>query len=184
MENLLAGRADLARGDGSEMAALVAHLDAAYNLAQWLLRNSVEAEDAVQDAYVRAFRHFKSFRGGDGRAWLLAIVRNCCFDRLRQRTGAEDGAFDEQVHLPGETTLNPEASLLRKEKIEEVRRALKSLSPQLREVLVLREFEDMSYLQIAAVVQIPLGTVMSRLSRARQQLQQIVFPQDEAKETA
>jgi len=157
------------------MLPLIAHLDAAHNLACWLLRNKAEAEDAVQDAYLRAFRHFNRFRGGDGRAWILTIVRNCCYDRLKRYGGEGDAVFDEQIHSSGVAALNPEAFSLREQQIEEVKRALQNLPAQLREILILREFEEMSYSRIAAIVQIPLGTVMSRLSRARQQLRQMVL---------
>src|SRR6266849_5666270 len=171
-------------GTLGNMGLLVAHLDAAYNLARWLLRNETQAEDAVQEAYLRAFHHFKTFQGGDGRAWLLTIVRNGCYDRLKQSAAGTHSTFDEQTHFACQKTLNPESSLLRQERTEQLRRALENLPPQLREVLVLREFEEMSYKQIATAVEIPVGTVMSRLSRARQQLQQIVFAVDRAQETA
>ena len=175
MENLLARANEWAPGTTTEMAQLVAHLDAAHNLARWLLRNREGAEDAVQEAYLRACSHIKSFRGGDSRAWLLAIVRNCCYDRIRQGAARENTALDEDIHGAGVDTPTPETSLLRKQEVEGVRHALQQLPTDFREVLILREFEEMSYSQIAAVVQIPMGTVMSRLSRARQQLQQLVL---------
>jgi RNA polymerase sigma factor (sigma-70 family) len=155
------------------MALLVAHLDAAYNLARWLMRNETDAEDLVQEAYVRAFTHFAGFRGGDGRAWLLAIVRNSCYDRLKQQ-GVQDHytAFDEAVHSTDRQTLNPETSLLLAERAELVRESLAELPAEYREILVLRELEHLSYREIATIAAIPLGTVMSRLSRARQRLQQ------------
>jgi RNA polymerase sigma-70 factor (ECF subfamily) len=154
------------------MALLVAHLDAAYNLARWLMRNEADAEDLVQEAYLRAFTHFAGFRGGDGRAWLLAIVRNSCYDRLKQKcVWQQNTAFDEAVHSDRQT-LDPETSLLRAEKAELVRESLAELPAEYREVLVLRELEQLSYREIASIAGIPLGTVMSRLSRARQRLQQ------------
>jgi RNA polymerase sigma-70 factor (ECF subfamily) len=161
---------EAARGD---MALLVAHLDAAYNLARWLMRNEADAEDLVQEAYVRAFTHFGGFRGGDGRAWLLAIVRNSCYDRLKQK-GVQDkyAAFDEALHSTDRQTLDPETSLLLAERAELVRESLADLPEEYREVLVLRELEQLSYREIATIAAIPLGTVMSRLSRARQRLQQ------------
>lgn len=160
-----------ARGD---LASLVEHLDAAYNLARWLMRNEAEAEDSVQEAYLRAISHFAGFRGGDRRAWLLTIVRNTCYTRLR-RNGAsgQDTDFDEAVHSSaGRQTPNPETVLLRAERSKLVRKSLAELPPEYREILVLRELEQLSYREIANIVAIPLGTVMSRLSRARQQLQQ------------
>jgi RNA polymerase sigma factor (sigma-70 family) len=161
---------EAARGD---MAMLVVHLDAAYNLARWLMRNETDAEDLVQEAYVRAFTHFAGFRGGDGRAWLLAIVRNSCYDRLKQKGVREQyAAFDETLHSTDRQTLNPETSLLQAERSELVRESLAELPPEYREVLVLRELEQLSYREIATIAGIPLGTVMSRLSRARQRLQQ------------
>ena len=157
----------------SAMGVLVTHLDAAYNLARWLLRDKTEAEDAVQEAYLRAFRHFESFRGGDGRAWLLTIVRNHCYDRLKETAIFTYGTFEEQAHVSDKIP-NQESTLLQREKTEQVRRAFQNLPTHLRQVLALREFEDMSYNQIARLAGIPLGTVMSRLSRARQQLRRMI----------
>jgi RNA polymerase sigma-70 factor (ECF subfamily) len=159
---------------GAEL--LVEHLDAAHNLARWLMRNETEAEDLVQEAYLRAISHFTGFRGGDGRAWLLTIVRNTCYNRLRRRgPSGQYTDFDEGVHSVGRQTPNPEAVLLLAERTELVRKSLAELPADYREVLVLRELEQLSYSEIASIAGIPLGTVMSRLSRARQQLQQIVL---------
>ena len=181
MENLPIQQAGRLPVDGNpgNMALLVTHLGPAYNLARWLLRNETEAEDAVQEAYLRACHRIKSLRGDDSRAWLLAIVRNSCYDRLKQSAARVHQSLDDHTNLACENTINPESSLLRQEEIDSLRRALENLPPHLREVLVLREFEEMSYRQIATAVEIPVGTVMSRLSRARQQLQQIVFAEDE-----
>jgi RNA polymerase sigma factor (sigma-70 family) len=154
------------------MTRFLIHLDAAYNLARWLMRNEHDAEDVVQEAYLKAFRHLARFRGEDGRAWLLAIVRNTCYDRLRQSGARDDSAFDEGIHSAGQPTPNPEASLLEKEKAELLREALAELPVEYREVLVLRELEELSYTEIAGIAKIPLGTVMSRLSRGRRLLQQ------------
>jgi RNA polymerase sigma factor (sigma-70 family) len=154
------------------MTRFLIHLDAAYNLARWLMRNEHDAEDVVQEAYLKAFRHLAGFRGDDGRAWLLAIVRNTCYDRLRQSGVRGNSAFDEGIHSVGQSIRNPETSLLEKERSELLREALRALSPEYREVLVLRELEELSYVEIASVTKIPIGTVMSRLSRARQQLQE------------
>jgi RNA polymerase sigma-70 factor (ECF subfamily) len=154
------------------VALLVAHLDAAYNLARWLMRNQTEAEDVVQDAYLSAISHFAGFRGGDGRAWLLTIVRNGCYDRLRQKgTSGQNTDFDEAVHSAGRQTPNPETALLLAERTELLRESLAELRAEYREVLVLRELEQLSYREIANIAGIPLGTVKTRLSRARQQLQ-------------
>jgi RNA polymerase sigma factor (sigma-70 family) len=155
---------------------LTTHLGAAYNLARWLMRDETEAEDAVQDAYMRAISHFASFRGGDGRAWLLTIVRNSCYSRLRQRGASGLNAdFDEAVHSFGRQTLNPETEILQAERAELLRRSLEELPAKYREVIVLRELEQLSYREIANIAGIPLGTVMSRLNRARQQLQQALL---------
>jgi RNA polymerase sigma-70 factor (ECF subfamily) len=153
------------------MTRFLPHLDAAYNLARWLMRNQHDAEDVVQEAYLKASRHLAGFRGGDGRAWLLEIVRNTCYDRLKRRGERDNSTFDEGIHSVGRSTIDPEASLLEKEKTELLREALEALSPEYREVLVLRELEELSYVEIASVTKIPIGTVMSRLSRARKQLQ-------------
>ena len=159
------------------MLQLVNHLNASYNLARWLTQNEHDAEDIVQDAYLRAIRHFESFQGGEGRAWLLTIVRNLCYDSMRRRNVRERTAsFDEELHntFPV-TTSDPEASLLQKERAEMLRQALAELPLELREVLVLRELQELSYREIASIAQVPMGTVMSRLSRARKRLQQVLL---------
>jgi RNA polymerase sigma-70 factor (ECF subfamily) len=157
----------------SDTAMLVVHLDAAYNLARWLMRNETEAEDVVQDAYVRAIRHFSAFRGGDGRAWLLKIVRNGCYDRLKAKgASVQNTDFDETKHVPLQQTGNPETAMLLAERIAALRRALEELPEEYREVLVLRELEQLSYREIANIAGVPMGTVMSRLSRGRLRLQQ------------
>ena len=155
---------------------LVQHLGAAYNLARWLLRNEADAEDAVQDACVRALQHSKGFRGDDGRAWLLTIVRNRCFDILRRRGTAHSDAFDEHTHSPLTGAPDQETAAIAQERGEYLREALESLPPHLREVLVFREFEQMSYKDIAVILEVPIGTVMSRLSRAREHLLSVVAP--------
>jgi RNA polymerase sigma-70 factor (ECF subfamily) len=147
------------------------YLDAAYNLARYLMRDPHEAEEAVQEAFLRAIRHFESFRGVDGRAWLLSIVRNTCFTQLRRRqSGGEKLEFDEEVHSLEEAP-GPEADLARSIATESVRKALSELAAEFREVLVLRELEGLSYKEIAQVAGVPIGTVMSRLARGRKQLQ-------------
>ncbi|HME10366.1 MAG TPA: sigma-70 family RNA polymerase sigma factor [Bryobacteraceae bacterium] len=147
------------------------HLDAAYNLARWLTRNDQDAEDVVQEAYLRAFRFFDGFRGGDGRAWLLAVVRNTCLTWLRQRGRKEMVEFDEQAHAAEVPSTTPETALLRKAALGSVKDCLEALPVEYREAFVLRELEDMSYKEIADVSGVPIGTVMSRLSRARKRLQ-------------
>jgi RNA polymerase sigma-70 factor (ECF subfamily) len=167
------GRHHDERGD---VTVLITHLGAAYNLARWLMRDETEAEDAVQEAYLRAISHFESFRGGDGRAWLLTIVRNSCFNRLRQKGSSGPSTdFDEAVHSFGHQTANPEAELLQAERAELLRKSLDELPDTYREVIVLRELEQLSYREIASIAGVPLGTVMSRLNRARQQLQQVIL---------
>ena len=152
-------------------ALLVAHLDAAYNLARYLMRNETEAEDVVQSAYVRAISHFSGFRGGDGRAWLLMIVRNSCYDHMRKRgPSLRDMDFDEAVHSGERPDPNPETVVLLAERAELVRKSLAELPVDSREVIILRELEHLPYREIASIVGIPVGTVMSRLSRARQRL--------------
>jgi RNA polymerase sigma-70 factor, ECF subfamily len=148
-------------------------LGAAYNLARWLTRNDTEAEDVVQEAYLRAFKHFGSFHGGDCRPWLLTIVRNTCYTWMRQNRAAElMVAFDEETHTGGEDNLNPETLLLKEADNMLLKQALEELPAEFREVIVLRELEGLSYKQIADVAEVPMGTVMSRLARARKRLQQ------------
>lgn len=152
------------------------HLDAAYNLARWLLRNEQSAEDAVQEASMRALRYVDSLRGDDARPWLLGIVRNTCFTILeRQRSGPEwvefdDAEFEATVSASEHDSSDPAVHLQRHRARVQIDAAIRSLSPPLREVIVLREFEDLEYAQIASIVAVPIGTVMSRLSRAREKL--------------
>jgi RNA polymerase sigma factor (sigma-70 family) len=147
------------------------HLDAAYNLARWLTQNEHAAEDVVQEAYLRAARYFSSFRGGDGRPWLLGVVRRAAFDWLSKNRGPGVLVFNEELHDRGDESSNPEQLALRKSDQASVRQALEELPLPLREVVVLRELEGLSYQAIAALTEVPIGTVMSRLSRGRQQLQ-------------
>jgi RNA polymerase sigma-70 factor (ECF subfamily) len=156
-----------------DFALLAEHMDSAYNLARYLMRNETEAEDVVQSAYVRAISHFAGFRGGDGRGWLLTIVRNTCYDRLRKLgSSRQDMDFDETVHSVGRQSPDPERALLQAERTELLRKSLAELPSESREVLILRELEQLSYREIADIAGVPVGTVMSRLSRARQRLQQ------------
>ncbi|MGA2422134.1 MAG: sigma-70 family RNA polymerase sigma factor [Candidatus Acidiferrum sp.] len=156
------------------------HLDAAFNLARWLLRSRSDAEDVAQEALLRAYRFFDGFHGGDPRAWLLQIVRNTCYTWLGKNRPAElMTEFDETNHAvevregpPSGASFgsSPEAQAIASDDRERLTRALEELPPRFREVLVLRELEGCSYKEIAAITAVPIGTVMSALSRARQQL--------------
>jgi len=155
------------------------HADAAYSLAFWLMRDAAQAEDAVQEAYLRAFRFFAAFRGENARPWLLGIVRNTCYDLLaaERRSGCSE-EFDEFNHgaeaiAQGAVVsfpVNPEAAAIENAEHELLRRSLRALPVEFREALVLREFHECSYREIAAIAGVPLGTVMSRLSRGRRLL--------------
>ena len=151
--------------------ALLPHLDAAYNLARWLTGNDADAQDVVQDAVVRALASSDQFRGGDRRAWLLAIVRNGCHSHYRRRRVREAAPFDEAHHSDEQATASPERLAIERERADGVHRAIAALAPEFREVIVLRELEGLSYKDIADIIASPIGTVMSRLSRARAQLQ-------------
>jgi RNA polymerase sigma factor (sigma-70 family) len=157
-------------------ACVLPHLDAAYNLARWLLRNDQAAEDAVQEALMRAFRYIDALRGDDARPWLLGIVRNTCFTVLeRQRGGPalvefDDTEFEAALGFAEPGASDPSALLQQQRTRVQVDAAIRALSPPLREVIVLREFEDLGYAEIAKIIAVPIGTVMSRLSRAREKL--------------
>ena len=147
------------------------HLDAAYNLARWLTRNEHDAQDVVQEAYLRAFRFFGGFRGSDARAWVLTIVRNTCYTWFRQNRSPELAAdFDEAVREKESGEPDPETRQVLKAQSQLVNDAIEKLPIEFREVMVLRELEELSYKEIAAVVGVPIGTVMSRLARARKRL--------------
>ena len=148
------------------------HLNAAYNLARWLTCDDQDGDDLVQEAYLRAWKAFDSFRGDRSRPWLLKIVRNTCYTWRRRNRTTE--IFDEDMHGVQDAASNPEAILVRNTDRELVQEALRGLPPRLREVLVLRAFEDLSYKQIAAISGISIGTVMSRLARGRIRMQQIL----------
>jgi RNA polymerase sigma-70 factor, ECF subfamily len=153
---------------GSFDEVVLPHLDAAYRLARWLMRNEDDAEDVVQEASLRAFRYFATFTGGNGRAWFLTIVRNTCWGWRHPRMQAATDQFDEAEHSVDRPGDDPEALLLRTDDTLLIARTLNALSDRFRELLVLREFEDHSYQEMADVIGIPIGTVMSGLSRARQ----------------
>jgi len=164
-------RAEQERGVARFEESVLPHIDSAYNLARWLTRNGHDAEDLVQEALLRAFQAFWGFRGADGRAWLLAIVRNACYTWLgRNRQQELTTEFDEEVHTLEGDALNPERLVLREGDRARVRQALEELPAEFREVLVLREIEGLSYKEIGTVADIPVGTVMSRLARARSRL--------------
>jgi len=158
---------------------VMVHLDAAYNLARWLARDDDAAKDIAQEACLRALKFFDSFRGGNARPWLLAIVRNTYYSWIdKNRPEAEHVQFEEEVHTDlagsqygGQNGYDSiERILQREDSKRAVNHALDQLPPEFREIVVLRELEDMSYKDIAAIAKIPIGTVMSRLSRARRMM--------------
>lgn len=157
------------------------HLDAAYSLATWLVRDDAQAEEAVQEACLRAFRYFDSLRGDDARPWLLGIVRHACYSLLQRtrqdRTATsfeEDGCGEEAIAAGAVVSfpINPEAAAIREADRERVHECLRALPAEYRETVVLREIHGCSYREIAAVCAVPIGTVMSRLARGRRLLQQ------------
>jgi RNA polymerase sigma-70 factor (ECF subfamily) len=160
-------------GDEPFDAVVLPHLDAAFRLARWLLRNDHDAEDAVQDAALRAHRYFRTFTGGNGRAWFLRIVRNTCHGWRRGNMRVPDALpFDERQHTQPDTQgwSDPEVLLLAADDVALLERAMGNVPARSRELLVLRELEGLSYREIADVLDVPIGTVMSGLSRARQAL--------------
>jgi RNA polymerase sigma-70 factor (ECF subfamily) len=156
------------------------HLPAAWNLARWLLRNQHDAEDVMQEAMVRAFRFFDGFRGDSARSWLLAVVRNCAYSFLQQNRARELGTELEEETLPAPADDAPDVVLLRSARQRILNDAVEALPVEFREVFVLRELEGLSYKEIAELARIPIGTVMSRLSRARRQLQAAVALREQA----
>jgi len=161
--------------------SLLPHLDAAYNMARWLTRNDHDAEDVVQESFIRALRYFDRLEGTDARPWLLGIVRNTCYTWLRKNRPAEMVAVDDIEDLPPgigaestPATSSPEVIVLQSANRKLVNQALEELPVAYREVIVMREIEDMSYKDIAAVAGIPIGTVMSRLSRGREILKRSI----------
>jgi RNA polymerase sigma factor (sigma-70 family) len=161
------------------------HLDAAFNYARWLTKNDADAEDVIQDACVRAIRFFRSLRDDDPRPWLFAIVRNTWYSRISRRVSpAEALPLDARKHDPADSALDPEAQLLQQHLVARVRDAIERLPVDFREVLVLREIEGMSYKEIASVLCVPVGTVMSRLARARDRLSAVLTPSPVMMESA
>ncbi len=153
--------------------ALLPHLDAAHNLARWLLHNEQDAEDVVQEAFLRAFKSFAGFHGSNGRAWLLTIVRNTSYTLLKKNRVVDlTTTFDEEIHVSGQESVSPATILERSEDAELIRQAMDELPAEFREILALRHQEGLSYKEIADIAQIPPGTVMSRLARARAKLKE------------
>jgi len=156
---------------------VVPHLDAAFNYARWLARNDADAEDIVQDAALRAFRFFPSLRSDNARSWLLTIVRNAWYARVanRQHTVAST-EYDDMADRRADDQIGPEELLIQREQVDRVQRAVEQLPDDFREVIVLRELEGFSYKEIARIVGVPIGTVMSRLARARERLIALLPP--------
>jgi RNA polymerase sigma-70 factor (ECF subfamily) len=153
--------------------AMLPHLDAAHNLARWLLRNEQDAQDVVQEAYLRAFKSFAGFHGSNGRAWLLTIVRNTSYTLLKKNRAVDlTTTFDEEIHAAGYESVSPATILEHSENAELIREAMDELPAEFREILTLRHQEGLSYKEIANIAEIPPGTVMSRLARARGKLRE------------
>jgi len=167
------------QGASFEQVALP-HLDAAYNLARWLSGNDHDAQDVTQEAMLRALRFFGGFRGGDARTWLLTIVRNTYYSHWRRARSRDEGTeFDEELHSMGDDALrfaahgaNPEHIYSRTQDVKLLDRALAEIPAEYREALVLREIEDLAYQEISEVLAVPMGTVMSRISRGRRLLRE------------
>ena len=154
-------------------ALMLPHLDAAYNLARWLVRNEQNAQDVVQEAYLRAFKSFGGFHGSNGRAWLLTIVRNTSYTLLKKNQAVDlTTTFEEELHTSGHESVSPTTILERSEDAAVIREAMDELPAEFREILTLRHQEGLSYKEIADIAQIPPGTVMSRLARARGKLKE------------
>jgi RNA polymerase sigma-70 factor (ECF subfamily) len=153
--------------------AMLPHLDAAHNLARWLLRNEQDAQDVVQEAYLRAFKSFSGFHGSNGRAWLLTIVRNTSYTLLKKNRAVDlTTSFDEEIHAGGRESVSPAAILEHAEDAELIKNTMDKLPAEFREILTLRHQERFSYNEIGEILKIPIGTVMSRLARARGKLKE------------
>ncbi len=176
---------DPAGAEGDFRAVMLPHMDAAYNFARYLACDPAVAEDIVQAAFLRAFRSFGGFRGDAPKAWLFAIVRNCFLDSLKDRAGVV-GLEDVGADARGEEAEpdTPETILDRKRDAQRLRDTIESLPEPFREAIVLRELEELSYKEIAMIAGVPIGTIMSRLARARQMLCELLLPQDEAERRA
>jgi RNA polymerase sigma-70 factor (ECF subfamily) len=162
---------------------VLVHLDAAYNLARWLLDDDAAAEDAVQTGCLRALRSFGSMTGPNPKAWFMAIVRNCCMDLLRERKTSHfaPDEYDDETHghSDGVAHESPEEAAIRAAEVRWVRASIAALPLEFREVIVLRELEGLAYKEISAIVRVPIGTVMSRLSRGRERLARLLLDQPE-----
>ena len=143
------------------------HMRAAYNLARWLVRNDQDAEDIMQESFLKAYKAQESIRGGEAKTWMLSIVRNTAMDFLRRSKSGIVDTLGDQAYEPKDDSPDPERVLLEQSRREQVRHAITKLAAEFREVIVLREIEGLSYKEIASALGIPMGTVMSRLSRAR-----------------
>jgi RNA polymerase sigma factor (sigma-70 family) len=154
--------------------AILPHLDAAYNLARWLTHNDHDAEDVVQEASLRAYQFFDGFHGTDGRPWLLRIIRNTCYTWLERNRTVKPATLDEEIHPVVSPDPGPVSRLIQSEDRQLLSDALEELPAEYREVIVLRDLEGLSYKEVASVVSIPIGTVMSRLARGRERLQQVL----------
>jgi len=183
--------ANSAHGERFERLILP-HLDAAYALAFWLTRNEDQAQDAVQEAFLRAIRFFGSFRGENGRPWLLGIVRNACYALLeRERAAGTPEELDERLHTPDSAApgavlvfpVNPEVAAIEHADRALVHRCLRNLPHDYREAVILRELHGCSYKEIAAICGVPIGTVMSRLARGRRLLQVRIIERTKRKDT-
>jgi RNA polymerase sigma-70 factor (ECF subfamily) len=166
-------------------SAVMEHLDAAHNLARWLMRNDQDAQDVVQEACMKALRSFDTFRGGDFRSWFLTIIRNTSFTWLRRRKGSQAHGAGQSMDVEPEIAADPQAYdpqeiAIRAANVNRVRRAIDALPESLREVVVLREMEQLSYKEIGKIAGIPIGTVMSRLARGRMQLQALLVEMDQS----
>ena len=173
---ILPRRAIACRPRQSFDTVVVPHLDAAHRLARRLMRDAHDAEDVVQEASLRALRYFQTFAGGDGRAWFLRIVRNTCYGWRRNGFPPATDPFDEEQHSSTRTQSNAEMLLVQADDARSMTRALGSLPDHFHQLLVLREFEGLSYQELSEAIGIPMGTVMSRLSRARQALRKALTP--------
>ena len=159
-------------------AMMLPHMDAAHNLARWLLRNEQDAQDVVQEAYLRAFKSFSGFHGSNGRAWLLTIVRNTSYTLLKKNRAVHlTTSFDEEIHAVGHESVSPATILEHAEDAELIKNAMDELPAEFREILTLRHQEGLSYNEIGEILKIPVGTVMSRLARARGKLKEYLAAQ-------
>jgi RNA polymerase sigma-70 factor (ECF subfamily) len=164
-------------------SAVLEHLDAAQNLARWLTRNDQDAQDVVQESCMKALRSFDTFRGGDFRAWFLTIVRNTSFTCVRRRKGSQGSAANQSLEVGAEVAADsdvydPHLIAIRAANVDLVRRAIDALPDASREVIVLREMQGLSYKEIGKIIDVPIGTVMSRLARGRTQLQSLLVRMD------